>query len=169
MSWQGTFCRAVCCALAADKGSETLALEFGPDVVVALGLSQPVPTPSTNRCSWHPGMRDSSLPALGANWLSRAAPAKVSSMRQETVGVGILSVRCDRPCADITTVIKINHSSLPSKGKPEFHAEWLRDEPCDATTTCPRKTGVWCQLLPATAGNMRFGVVSALFAEAARI
>jgi hypothetical protein len=42
-------------------------------------------------------------------------------------------------------------------GKPEFHAEWLRDEPCDATTTCPRKTGVWCQLLPATAGNMRFG------------
>src|ERR1700723_1596081 len=34
------------------------------------------------------------------------------------------------------------------KGKPEFHAEWLRDEPCDATTTCPRKTGVWCQLLP---------------------
>jgi hypothetical protein len=55
------------------------------------------------------------------------------------------------------------------KGKPEFHAEWLRDEPCDATTTCPRKTGVWCQLLPATAGNMRFGVVSAPFAETARI
>src|SRR3954452_2268068 len=34
------------------------------------------------------------------------------------------------------------------KGKPGFHAEWLRDEPCDATTTCPRKAGAWCQLLP---------------------
>jgi hypothetical protein len=45
-------------------------------------------------------------------------------------------------------VLQQNHSSLPPKGKPEFHAEWLRDEPCDATTTCPRKTGVWCQLLP---------------------
>ena len=41
--------------------------------------------------------------------------------------------------------------------RPEFHAEWLRDEPSDATTTCPRKTGVWCQLLLATARNMRFG------------
>ena len=33
------------------------------------------------------------------------------------------------------------YSSLP-QGEPEFHAEWLRDEPCDATTTGPRKTGV---------------------------
>src|SRR5580658_7187130 len=58
------------------------------------------------------------------------------------------TVRCIPACARISTVIKPNHSSLPPKGKPEFHAEWLRDEPCDATTTCPRKTGVWCQLLP---------------------
>jgi hypothetical protein len=32
------------------------------------------------------------------------------------------------------------------KGKPGFHAEWLRDGPCDATTTCLGKPGVWCQL-----------------------
>src|ERR1035437_7730875 len=42
------------------------------------------------------------------------------------------------------------------KGKPGFHAEWLRDEPCDATTTCLGKPGVWCQLSPVL-WNMRFG------------
>jgi hypothetical protein len=45
-------------------------------------------------------------------------------------------------------VIQTNHSSLPPKGKPGFHAEWLRDGPCDATTTCLGKPGVWCQLSP---------------------
>jgi hypothetical protein len=43
-------------------------------------------------------------------------------------------------------MIHIKHSSLPPKGKPEFHAEWLRDGPCDATTTCLGNPGVWCQL-----------------------
>src|ERR1700679_268692 len=65
-----------------------------------------------------------------------------------TVETPIGAVRCNPSCAAPGAVIKPNHSVLPPKGKPEFHAEWLRDEPCDATTTCPRKTGVWCQLLP---------------------
>src|SRR5579863_4309160 len=57
-------------------------------------------------------------------------------------------IRCTPSCTATPIVIQEIHSSLPPKGKPEFHAEWLRDEPSDATTTCPRKTGVWCQLLP---------------------
>jgi hypothetical protein len=60
-------------------------------------------------------------------------------------------------CARIPPVIQPNHSSLPPQGKPGFHAEWLRDGPCDATTTCLGKPGVWCQLSLASAGNMRFG------------
>src|ERR1019366_833031 len=71
-------------------------------------------------------------------------------------------------CARIPPVIQPGHSSLPPQGKPGFHAEWLRDGPCDATTTCLGKPGVWCQLSLASAGNMRFGVASALFADAAR-
>jgi hypothetical protein len=58
------------------------------------------------------------------------------------------TVRCNRVCAEIFSVVVISHSSLPPKGKPGFHAEWLRDEPCDATTTCLGKPGVWCQLSP---------------------
>src|ERR1017187_1677813 len=40
---------------------------------------------------------------------------------------------------------------------PEFHAEWLRDEPYDATATDPRSyiPGVWCQLSP---GNREHGI-----------
>ena len=64
------------------------------------------------------------------------------------VQMGLRPIRCSASCALPLPVIQTKHSSLPPKGKPEFHAEWLRDEPCDATTTCPRKTGVWCQLLP---------------------
>jgi|ERR1019366_2626562 hypothetical protein len=60
-------------------------------------------------------------------------------------------------CARIPPVIQPGHSSLPPQGKPGFHAEWLRDGPCDATTTCLGKPGVWCQLSLASAGNMRFG------------
>src|SRR5271165_6513499 len=62
--------------------------------------------------------------------------------------MGLRSIRCMLSCTALKAVIQEKHSSLPPKGRPEFHAEWLRDEPCDATTTCPRKTGVWCQLLP---------------------
>jgi hypothetical protein len=70
------------------------------------------------------------------------------SLQQLTVEVRLRAIRCVRACVDPASVIKTEHSVLPPKGKPEFHAEWLRDKPCDATTTCPRKTGVWCQLLP---------------------
>ena len=40
---------------------------------------------------------------------------------------------------------------------PEFHAEWLRDEPCDATATDPGSyiPGDWCQLSP---GNGEHGI-----------
>src|SRR5580692_12641550 len=40
---------------------------------------------------------------------------------------------------------------------PEFHAEWLRDEPCDATATDPGSyiPGAWCQLSP---GNGEHGI-----------
>jgi hypothetical protein len=42
-------------------------------------------------------------------------------------------------------------------GRPEFHAEWLRDEPCDATATDPGSyiPGAWCQLSP---GNGEHGI-----------
>jgi len=51
---------------------------------------------------------------------------------------------------------------LPS-GRFEFHAEWLRDEPCDATTTGQNLgTGVNSLLAGRkAAGNMRFGARSA--------
>src|ERR1700691_1285728 len=41
--------------------------------------------------------------------------------------------------------------------RPEFHAEWLRDEPCDATATDPGSyiPGDWCQLSP---GNGEHGI-----------
>src|ERR1700691_3713863 len=41
--------------------------------------------------------------------------------------------------------------------RPEFHAEWLRDEPCDATATDPGSyiPGAWCQLSP---GNGEHGI-----------
>ena len=60
-------------------------------------------------------------------------------------------------CAAPQPVVEVDYSSLPPKGRPEFHAEWLRDGPCDATTTCPGKPGAWCQLSLAKARNMRFG------------
>src|SRR6202453_945062 len=60
-------------------------------------------------------------------------------------------------CSPPLTVLKIEYSSLLLVSEPEFHEEWLRDEPCDATTTCLGNPGVWCQLLLAAARNMRFG------------
>jgi hypothetical protein len=46
----------------------------------------------------------------------------------------------------------------PFAGWREFHAEWLRDEPCDATATGPGSSipGAGANSLPDT-GNMRFG------------
>ena len=41
-------------------------------------------------------------------------------------------------CNEFRVVLKMIYSSLPS-GKFEFHAEWLRDEPCDTTTTGQNK------------------------------
>jgi hypothetical protein len=70
------------------------------------------------------------------------------SWRKLRLGVCWLPFAAKMVALQIGLVIQTKHSSLPRTGKPGFHAEWLRDEPCDATTTCPRKTGVWCQLLP---------------------
>jgi hypothetical protein len=39
-----------------------------------------------------------------------------------------------------------NSSCLLHKSEPEFHAEWLRDGPCDATTTGLSNSGHRCQL-----------------------
>jgi hypothetical protein len=36
---------------------------------------------------------------------------------------------------DAQSCYTIISTSLPFLGKPEFHAEWLRDEPYDATAT----------------------------------
>jgi hypothetical protein len=46
------------------------------------------------------------------------------------------------------------------KAEPEFHAEWLRDEPYDATATDPGSyiPGAWCQLSP---GNREHGIRNA--------
>jgi hypothetical protein len=78
----------------------------------------------------------------------RAIPPRGLRSRKSSIQTALGSVHCKGTCEVNGPVIQTKHSSLPPKGKPEFHAEWLRDEPCDATTTCPRKTGVWCQLLP---------------------
>jgi hypothetical protein len=64
-------------------------------------------------------------------------------------------------CSIRVTVLQTRYSSLLLVSEPEFHEEWLRDGPCDATTTCLGNPGVWCQLSPAfreETGNMRFGV-----------
>ena len=67
----------------------------------------------------------------------------------------------DCTCGPQATVLKIEYSSLLLVSEPEFHEEWLRDGPCDATTTGLGNSGVWCQLSPRQrVGNMRFGVHS---------
>ena len=56
------------------------------------------------------------------------------------------------PCRGTISLYK---STLRSG--PEFHAEWLRDEPCDATATEPGSyiPADWCQLSP---GNREHGI-----------
>ena len=43
-------------------------------------------------------------------------------------------------------LIQTKHSSLLLVSEPEFHAEWLRDGPCDATTTGSSNLRHRCQL-----------------------
>src|SRR5579884_480083 len=72
-----------------------------------------------------------------------------------------ISQRCENPmslrylgtqasflpaCILPAPVVQTNHSSLLLVGEPEFHAEWLRDGPCDATTTGLSNSGQRCQL-----------------------
>jgi hypothetical protein len=54
-------------------------------------------------------------------------------------------------------VLMLEHSSLLLVSGPEFHEEWLRDGPCDATTTGLSNSGSGVNSLPVV-GNMRFGV-----------
>jgi hypothetical protein len=77
---------------------------------------------------------------LNSLWLGRG--------RLVPIGRRNRAVGCMTACAGIASMVKTKHSRLPPKGNLGFHAEWLRDEPCDATTTCLGKPGVWCQLLP---------------------
>jgi hypothetical protein len=42
---------------------------------------------------------------------------------------------------------------VPDGNTPEFHEEWLRDEPCDATTTGRSNSGSRCQLSPGNGGH----------------
>ena len=61
--------------------------------------------------------------------------------------------------ADRSVCIIVGTSSLGvhSLSGPEFHAEWLRDEPADATATGSGSyiPNVWCQLSP---GNREHGI-----------
>ena len=65
-----------------------------------------------------------------------------------------------RYCIARQRVISNEYSSLLLKSEPEFHEEWLRDGPCDATTTGLSNSGVTVSTLSRRneAGNMRFGV-----------
>ena len=62
----------------------------------------------------------------------------------------------DAFCNIVGTSSVFNHM----KAEPEFHAEWLRDEPYDATATDPGSyiPGAWCQLSP---GNREHGIRNA--------
>jgi len=62
--------------------------------------------------------------------------------------------RCSRCCIEFLSVISKDYSSLLLKSEPEFHAEWLRDGPCDATTTGPSNSGHRCQLSPAVTSGV---------------
>src|SRR5579872_1130040 len=54
-----------------------------------------------------------------------------------------------RICIAAEAMVRNKYSSLLLKSEPGFHAEWLRDGPCDATTTGPSNSGHRCQLSPA--------------------
>ena len=67
------------------------------------------------------------------------------------------SSRVMRPmysCNPALPVISNEYSSLLLKSEPEFHAEWLRDGPCDATTTGLSNSGSRCQLSPAVTSGV---------------
>jgi hypothetical protein len=74
-------------------------------------------------------------------------------LRNSSIQTNSDPIQCNVTCTAVSGVIQTKHSSLPPKGKPGFHAEWLRDGPCDATTTCLGKPGVWCQLSLAGKGG----------------
>src|SRR5580692_10780967 len=52
----------------------------------------------------------------------------------------------DATCSPLATVLEIDYSSLLLVSEPEFHEEWLRDGPCDATTTGSSNLRHRCQL-----------------------
>jgi hypothetical protein len=59
--------------------------------------------------------------------------------------------------ATFCNIVGTSSFFIQLRGGPEFHAEWLRDEPCDATATDPGSyiPGAWCQLSP---GNREHGI-----------
>ena len=59
------------------------------------------------------------------------------------------AVSGDTPILDLVKIISTT-TICSSLGKSEFHAEWLRDEPCDATATGPASyiPADRCQLSP---------------------
>src|ERR1700722_9997645 len=50
-------------------------------------------------------------------------------------------------------VLQLKYSSLLLVSEPEFHEEWLRDGPCDATTTGSSNLRQRCQLSLALSGG----------------
>src|SRR6202049_2673697 len=68
--------------------------------------------------------------------------------------------RREFPLAALTGVSSHRGNKSTLRSGPEFHAEWLRDEPYDATATDPGSyiPGAWCQLSP---GNREHGIRNA--------
>jgi hypothetical protein len=66
------------------------------------------------------------------------------------------------PTVAFCTIVGTSSAFNQMKTEPEFHAEWLRDEPYDATATDPGSyiPGAWCQLSP---GNREHGIRNARF------
>ncbi len=64
------------------------------------------------------------------------------------------------PGPPFCTIVGTSSVFNQMKAGPEFHAEWLRDEPYDATATDPGSyiPGAWCQLSP---GNREHGIRNA--------
>jgi hypothetical protein len=64
------------------------------------------------------------------------------------------------PAVAATRMLWYKQSIPVCLGRFEFHAEWLRDEPFDATTTGQNKGVPVSTLSCESAGNMRFGASS---------
>ena len=77
--------------------------------------------------------------------------ARVGFARQERYGTRPAP---GRYCIQIAPVISNEYSSLLLKSEPEFHAEWLRDGPCDATTTGSSNLRHRCQLSLTLSGGV---------------